>query len=134
MEVIKEKKAVLHVEDDEIARDVIRLALGQHYSLEFAVDADAALSMINQKKYDSILMDINLKHGMDGIELTQEIRKIPGYENVPIVAVTAYASEFDRKEFLSHGMDYYIAKPFLLQEVVDVMDSVFHKKPINEYE
>jgi CheY-like chemotaxis protein len=96
--------------------------------MDFAVDAKEAFHKVKEKQYDAILMDINLKSGMDGVELTKEIRKLPGYNSIPVVAITAYAGEFDRREFLAHGMDYFIPKPFEFQEVLDVMKEVFKEK------
>lgn len=122
------KKHIIHVEDDEIARDVIKIALSPYYKMDFAVDAKEAFHKVKENQYDAILMDINLKSGMDGVELTKEIKKLPGYEAIPVVALTAYAGEFERKEFLSHGLDYFIPKPFTFEEVIDVMKEIFKEK------
>jgi len=75
--------------------------------------------------FDAILMDINLGKGMDGVELSQLIKKQPGYANVPIVAVTAFARDDDRTEFLSKGMSHYISKPFKQNELLDLLNNVF---------
>ncbi|MGQ9798374.1 MAG: response regulator [Ignavibacterium sp.] len=56
-----------------------------------------------KKQYDAILMDINLGSGINGVEATQQIGKIKGYDRTPIVAVTAFALKGDKKEFLSKG-------------------------------
>ncbi|MCX6165752.1 MAG: response regulator [Ignavibacteriae bacterium] len=70
-----------------------------------------AIKLANENKYEVILMDIGLK-GMDGLETTKEIRKIPGYEKIPIIAITAYAMEGDKKKFFNGGCSHYISKPF----------------------
>ncbi len=69
-------------------------------------------------------MDINLKDNLNGLLTTQIIRDIPGYENKPIVAMTAYASSKDRDEFLSAGCSHYIAKPFTQKEILILLDEI----------
>jgi CheY-like chemotaxis protein len=68
-------------------------------------------------------MDINLGAGMNGIEATQEIRKIPGYQGTPIVAVTGYTMAGDRERILSQGLTYYLPKPFDRIEIVEIVAS-----------
>lgn len=63
-------------------------------------------------KNDIILMDINLKNGLNGIEFTKVMRTIPACRKTPFVAVTAFANPFDKGECLSMGLTHYISKPF----------------------
>ena len=70
-------------------------------------------------------MDINLGPGLNGEELTQKVKLMPEYRAIPIIAVTAYASESDKNQFLSSGMDYYISKPFRIKDLLDLMEKVF---------
>jgi DNA-binding response OmpR family regulator len=51
--------------------------------------------------------------------LSQTIKKISGYENVPIIAVTAFAGSDVKKDFLSIGLSHYISKPFMQKELLD---------------
>ena len=60
-------------------------------------------------------MDIGLK-GMSGLDAAQEIKKLPGYKDTPIVAVTAYAMVGDKEKFLEGGCTHYISKPFDINE------------------
>lgn len=122
-----EKEKILHVEDDKSTIDVFNRALSRQYNVESAASAENALSKIKENNYAAILMDINLGQGINGVELTQEIRKNPNYKKTPIIAVTAYASDNDKKEFLSHGMSHYIAKPFMMGELLELLDDIFKK-------
>ncbi len=127
-EIIVDKRKILYVEDDETSIAVVTIPLSKYYSIDVAKNADIALTKVNEQSYEAILMDINLGRGMNGEELTQVIRRLPGYEKIPIIAVTAYASEEDKKEFLSKGMSHYISKPFLIQDLVKLVNKVLQNK------
>ena len=101
-----------------------RLALAWIYLLGNQ-NADDAIELVKHKKFDVILMDINLKSGIDGKQATQEIRKIHGYESMPIIACTAYTMVGDKEEFLEAGCSHYISKPFSREELLLLMHEIF---------
>lgn len=116
--------SILYVEDDFINQNVVRLYLGNLYSLETVFDGVSALELVNQKEFDLILMDINLGGKMDGMAVTREIRKIPRYADTPIIAVTAYAMESDKTEFLSGGCTHFLAKPFEKHQLLELLAGI----------
>ncbi|HEY5534194.1 MAG TPA: response regulator, partial [Ignavibacteria bacterium] len=63
-------------------------------------------------EYALILLDINLKKGISGLEVLSEIRKIPYYKDIPVIALTAFAMAGDEEEFRAGGCTDYISKPF----------------------
>jgi len=97
------------------------------YKVDSAKDSEEALDLIKKEKYDAILMDINLRRGMDGLELTNLIKKFPNYKNTPIIAVTAFAMGQEKEEFLSKGMTHYLAKPFIKQQLYQVLKEAIKK-------
>lgn len=125
VEMTREKsdKKILLVENDESNREVIQRFLSRFYIVETAEEANSAMEQLNKNVYDLILMDVNLGRGTDGVQLTEMIRKMPAYEKTPIVAVTAFASYNDEREFLERGMTHYIAKPFLMQNLLKMVDA-----------
>ena len=62
-------------------------------------------------------MDINLGMGMNCVELIQKVRKDPRYKSKLIIAVTAYAANYDRDEFLSKGFSHHISKTSSLKDM-----------------
>lgn len=103
---------VLLVEDNLVNKNLIELFLKPTYRMDHAFEGHSAVLMATKTKYDAILMDINLGSGMDGIEATKKIKAIPGYEKIPIIAVTGYTMIGDRERLLEEGCTHYIAKPF----------------------
>ncbi|NUM70522.1 MAG: response regulator [Ignavibacteriaceae bacterium] len=117
------KPQLLLVDDDEINCEYIRSLLSPYLELKVVHNAYQALNVVAENRYDLILMDINLGRGLDGVQLTKEIRKIPEYKPVPIIAITAYATESDRAEFLRNGMNDYLAKPFTKNQLYYIINT-----------
>ena len=115
---------VLYVEDDSINQTVAKLYLKNICDLDVAKNGETALNLVNEKQYDAILMDINLGAGMDGMEVTKEVRKIEQYKHIPIIAVTAFAMANDEEEFIKGGCTHYIAKPFEKEKFIGLVTKV----------
>ncbi len=113
---------ILAVEDNPDMLVLVERFLGPLYEVATASDEEEALERARQRRYDVVLMDINLGRARTGVEVLEDLRKIPGYETVPVVAVTAYALPGDREHFLETGFNGYLSKPFtkqILQEVIE---------------
>jgi two-component system, cell cycle response regulator DivK len=102
---------ILNIEDNFDNRMLIRRVLmAEGYEIVEAGNAGEGLEVLKSLHPDLILMDINMPD-MDGYSLTARIRSLPGYENVPIVALTANVMRGDREKSLEAGCDGYIQKP-----------------------
>ena len=105
---------ILVVEDNEVNRTVARLQLKRlGYRVEEVESGEAALLVVENVRYDLILMDIRMP-GIDGMEATRQIRALEersGRKRVPIIALTAHAMAGDREACLKAGMNDYLTKP-----------------------
>jgi signal transduction histidine kinase/ActR/RegA family two-component response regulator len=116
---LTEDITILVTEDNEENRELIKAVLNT-YNLDFAVSGEKAVTMASEKKYDLILMDIQLP-GIDGVEAMRQIRKNSG-KYIPIIALTAFAMKGDEEKYLHEGFDGYISKPLnieLLKEEIE---------------
>lgn len=103
---------ILLAEDDEINQMVTGTMLKKWgHKVELAHNGKEAVEMFKDKKYDIILMDIQMPE-MNGFEAAQKIRKMEAdRRHTPIIALTAYALEGDKERFLKMGLDGYLPKP-----------------------
>ncbi len=120
-------KRILYVDDDDLSLESIQMLLKNEYNIDTAKTSDEALELAKKNPYEAVLMDIGLGYDTNGVKLTEEIRKIERYRQIPFIAITAYASLKDKQFFLSNGLDYYLAKPFFKKDILAILDEVFNK-------
>jgi CheY-like chemotaxis protein/nitrogen-specific signal transduction histidine kinase len=129
---VKEKEVkplnILLVEDNLLNQKFAIATLRKEgHKIDIAENGKIAINLYKKKKYDLILMDIQMPV-MDGIEATKEIRKIEMSkkikEQTKIIAITAYVMERDRSMCLGAGMNEYLAKPFKPNDLIHLINSL----------
>ncbi len=119
---------ILVVEDNLMNQKLMSHILNRLGStFDIASDGKEAIEMIKKKKYDLILMDIQMPV-MDGLEATRIIRNELNMRDLPIIALTAHALKGDREKFLAAGCTGYITKPVDQQKLVSEIMSVMKSK------
>ena len=115
-------RKVLVVDDD--LRNIFALtSLLEHHDIKVlhAENGRAGIELLRKTPdVDIILMDIMMPE-MDGYETTQAIRKVPAFQNLPIIALTAKAMKGDRDKCLEAGASDYVTKPVDLEQLFAVM-------------
>ena len=123
------KGTILYVEDNPDNRLLVRrILLSEDYSLLEATDAMDALNVLKTAHPDLILMDINMPD-MDGYTLTAKIKSMPGFERVPILAVTANVMRGDKEKTLEAGCDGYIQKPLDIEQLTREIEKFISRRP-----
>jgi two-component system cell cycle response regulator DivK len=104
-------KKILYIEDNDQNFYLVNFIMSaKGYAVARGRDGREGIDRATQEKPDLILLDIQLPV-MDGYETARELRKIPGVNTVPIVALTSYAMAGDREKALAAGCTGYIEKP-----------------------
>lgn len=103
------KRILLAEDDPQIARLVKFKLEREGFSVEWVEDGEAALQRVRQEQFDLILLDVMMP-GRDGFAVLSALRADPSYRTLPIVMLTARASERDLQA--GAGATDYIVKPF----------------------
>ena len=117
-------KPILIIEDDRDIADILRYSLeNRRFETRLAATGDeglaASLDKINPPAL--ILMDLLLP-GMNGIEICRQVRREQSTENIPIIMITAKASEIDFARAREVGVNDYIIKPFSVRNLIERID------------
>ncbi|WP_180132362.1 PAS domain S-box protein [Rhodoferax sp. BLA1] len=102
---------ILLVEDNDLNQEVaLELLRDAGFVVELAENGEIALQKVQRSPFDLVLMDMQMPV-MDGETATREIRRLPAFDALPIVAMTANVQDSDRQRCLDVGMNDHIAKP-----------------------
>ena len=118
-------KRILLIEDDKDISHLVKLHLeDEGYSVDIAADGSKGLAKAQGQVYDLVVLDLMLP-GVDGLEICRRLRGETDY--VPILMLTAKASEIDRIVGLELGADDYLTKPFSVRELVARVKAIFRR-------
>jgi two-component system response regulator RegX3 len=121
-----ESTTVLVVEDEDSFIDALTVGLAREgFRVQVARDGAQALDLFDAVRPDIVLLDVMLPK-VSGIDVCRSIR---ARSKVPIIMVTAKASEIDTVVGLEVGADDYVSKPYRLRELVARMRAVLRRSP-----
>ncbi len=115
----------LYVEDQIDSQILFKVQMKDLHAIEFATSFEKALPLLQNKQFDFIVMDINLQGEYNGLDALRAIQKMPGFEHMPIIAVTAYVLPGDREKFIAAGFVDFITKPILRDKLENVLKKIF---------
>ena len=122
---------ILLVEDNELNREIAVAILHEYgFLVDTAENGAVAVEKIRTSdpgRYDLVLMDVQMPV-MDGCTATRRIRalKDPARAAVPIVAMTANVFEEERKRAFDCGMNGFLSKPIVIEELIDALRDIIH--------
>jgi DNA-binding response OmpR family regulator len=121
------KKNILLVEDtahlaEEIS-DILRL---EGFNARVANGGMQGLAFINETRPDLIITDL-LMPVIDGFEFIERIRAMDSFQSIPIIILSAKASEEDKARGMKAGADYFLVKPCKGHQLIDAIKSLLNR-------
>ena len=121
------KKKILVVEDEADIRDLVRYHLEQEgFAVLAADDGEVALSLARRERPALVVLDLMLP-GMPGMEVCRTLRSAEATARLPILMLTARATEADKVLGLEMGADDYVTKPFSPRELMARVRAVLRR-------
>jgi two-component system CheB/CheR fusion protein len=93
------------------------------YDAAVAYSGPEALAAARGQQFDALISDIGMP-GMNGYELAQQVRLLPGYERVPMIAVTGFTMYEDRDRALACGFDAFLTKPISPADLLTLLNGL----------
>ncbi len=120
----KLEASVLYIEDNAANIRLMESLTGNidGLTLMVAINARDGIALAKEKQPDIIILDINLPD-MNGIDVFKELGNLPETAHIPVIALSAAASNSDIQKGLSAGFKYYLTKPMDLNEIISAMKS-----------
>lgn len=123
---------ILIIDDEENIVELLKFNLElNNYEVEFAYDGKLGMQKIKDWKPDLILLDIMLPE-VDGITISQIIKKEEALKDIPIIMMTAKSQDSDKFIGFESGADDYITKPFVVKELIYRMKAVLKRSTKRE--
>lgn len=121
---LKNAPLILVAEDEDSNFELVRIVLAKRYRLMRAVNGIEAVTFCEDEHPDLVLMDIRMPD-MNGLDATRIIKEVN--HDVPIVALSAYAFEENIREAKAAGCDEFMAKPFRVEDLIDMVEKYTNK-------
>jgi len=117
----KDKPRALVVDDAPDVTEMIALLLKYAgYDVVTVYSGSQALAAVQREQFDALISDIGMP-GMNGYELAEQVRALPGYERVPMIAVTGFTMYDDRDRALSSGFNAFLTKPISPNDLLSLL-------------
>jgi len=117
--MVMARPVILVIEDDPATRELLRdLLEAAGYAVERAADGEEGLARVREGGIDLVLLDLMLPN-MNGLEVCRRLRADHSDVYLPVIMLTAVATDEKRHDGFAAGADDFIAKPFALHELLD---------------
>ncbi|MGB5847863.1 MAG: response regulator, partial [Ignavibacteriaceae bacterium] len=118
----------LYIEDQVDSQILFKVQMKGLKNIKYAISFEEALPLLDTDQFDFIVMDINLQGEYNGLDALKIIHKMSGYEDIPIIAVTAYVLPGDREKFIATGFNDFISKPIFREKMIESLEKIFLQK------
>jgi two-component system, OmpR family, response regulator len=121
---------ICYVEDDEDIQRIVRMSLERvgKMTVEVVTDPNTAIGVIREFKPDLVMLDWMMP-GMDGPALFRKMKQLPEVASLPVVFITAKATQRDMEELIALGAAGTISKPFSPKDLPEQLRAIWAKLP-----
>lgn len=122
---------IVIIDDEEDIRDILSYNLSKEgFHVTSAEDGIKGLDLCRTEQPDLVILDVMMP-GMDGVEVCEQLRKMPGMEQVLICFLTARSEDYSQIAGLDAGADDYIAKPIKPRVLISRINALLRRKETN---
>ncbi|MFO7446786.1 MAG: response regulator [Ignavibacteriaceae bacterium] len=122
------KPKLLIIEDDFENQKLLEIYLKRKFDITICDSESTFHKCLNEDSYDIFLVDIALRSGKNGLELTQELRGSDKYSSAPIVCISAHVFPKDRENAFAAGVDEFLPRPIFNEELLNSLIKTYEKK------
>ncbi|AFN75480.1 PAS:Response regulator receiver:ATP-binding region, ATPase-like:Histidine kinase A-like protein [Melioribacter roseus P3M-2] len=115
----------LYLEDQVDSQILFKSQMKDLKTIEVAPSLEAAIPLLKTRRFDFLIVDINLQGEYNGLDVLRIVRKMPGYKDIPIIASTAYMQPGARENFIAAGFTDFISKPLLRDKVIEILTRIY---------
>lgn len=126
---IKAQPILLIVEDNDDVRAYIKKQLYKNYNITEAINGVEGFSLAQKIVPDLIISDVMMP-GMSGISLCKKLKQDEKTSHIPVILLTALASQASKVEGIETGADDYIVKPFNNEELISRVKNLIHQRQL----
>ena len=117
-------RRALIVDDVSDVTDMLSVLLTHAgYDVSTASRAQDAIALARERQFDVVISDIGMPE-MNGYQLAEALRSLPGYESVPMVALTGYSMFDDRNRSLTAGFNEHVTKPIDPRALLELIEQL----------
>jgi CheY-like chemotaxis protein len=122
----KGEPSALIVDDAPDVTEMLAMMLRiSGYGVVAVFSAAAALAAAREQRFDVVISDIGMP-SMNGYELAEKLRALPGYESIPMIALTGFSMYEDRERALASGFDAFLTKPIDPAKLIELIERLQH--------
>ncbi len=118
---------ILICEDEPSLRELMRIALDGDYAFAEVGDGLEAAELVRELKPDLVLLDLMLP-GQSGLEVLKQMREEPGLRKTPVIVVSAFSGEAERRDAAAAGADRFLSKPFDPNELTATAEELLARR------
>ncbi|MGK9476158.1 PAS domain S-box protein [Melioribacter sp. OK-6-Me] len=115
----------LYLEDQVDSQILFKSQMKDLKTIEVVPSLESAIPLLKTRRFDFLIVDINLQGEYNGLDVLRIVRKMPGYKEIPIIASTAYMQPGARENFIAAGFTDFISKPLLRDKVIEILSRIY---------